>query len=948
MSETLTLDAILASPNLRQLGAMAGDEVVNNKLVRKFSSEEDRVDLGEKLSDEDIQNSPNLQKLGASRGDRIVDNKLIKTETDSAIQQFKYGYDSQNNFIGYGADALRAVVPFGELDISFDKGIEYQTPDEAFGPGFTQADQDQRREMILRARERNLQEEYGPYFDSEDGTAKAIGEVTGAIADPTSLIPLGASIKGALAIGGALGGGYSALEDMATKGEVDPAKAALFTATGAVGGGALKGLSIGVGKLADNRRISTANRIIDGAERRMNLDIASGISREGAFRNLYESDLSGAVSRAVGVTGRTGRVPSSPSIAQRNLDNAIANDSAISRLKIPGLDKFLGTLSTRIGNISQPILGAMRKFELNTLTGTHKALQSVSPFLKQFRQLPAIQRNQISTHLFNGETNRATALMPEQMQEAFTPVRATLDNIYSELKDSGLEIGKVDNYFPRIVKDYDGLRRSFGLQDNTELDRLMDTYAKKQGLPGAANLDHDEKVMITNRWLRGFTKPDGKISNAKERKIDKLTPEQVDKFYHTPEDSLSMYIRNAVNSAERNKFFGRYAKKKGDLYSVRSTRDIDQSIGEVVEAESPNLTAEQKIELKNLLESRFKGGEQSPGKVTGTLRDFGYLGTIANPISAITQLGDLGASMALNGFRNTIASMFSTKNVKMLDIGLSDIQQELAEGNARSTAKLLNKLFTISGFRAIDRLGKETYMNAAFRKNKKLVRTQRGEAKFRQKWGKLYGPDVDGIIDDLRSGRVTENVKLHAFNELSGIQPITMLEMPQAYLDNPNGRILYMLKTFMLKQLDVVRRNVVQEWNQGSKLKATKNAGLLAGYLSAANVGTQTAKDMLLGRDVDPAQIPNDAVWALTGVYGINKYTTDRYFARGQFKEGVMNMIAPATPVIDAALKVGIAPFQEDPKLAPLLRAVPLVGPMIYNWFGGGAEKFNERKAKED
>jgi hypothetical protein len=59
-------------------------------------------------------------------------------------------------------------------------------------------------------------------------------------------------------------------------------------------------------------------------------------------------------------------------------------------------------------------------------------------------------------------------------------------------------------------------------------------------------------------------------------------------------------------------------------------------------------------------------------------------------------------------------------------------------------------------------------------------------------------------------------------------------------------------------------------------------------------------------------------------------------------------MIAPATPVIDAALKVGIAPFQEDPKLAPVLRAVPLVGPMIYNWFGGGAEKFNERKAKED
>jgi len=30
-----------------------------------------------------------------------------------------------------------------------------------------------------------------------------------------------------------------------------------------------------------------------------------------------------------------------------------------------------------------------------------------------------------------------------------------------------------------------------------------------------------------------------------------------------------------------------------------------------------------------------------------------------------------------------------------------------------------------------------------------------------------------------------------------------------------------------------------------------------------------------------------------------------------------------------------------------LLRNVPLVGPLIYNWFGGGAEKYNERLAKE-
>ena len=90
MAEQLTLERIQNSPNLRKLGALPGDEIENKKLIRKFSSKENQIDLGEKITEERISNSENLQKLGAEPGDRIVDNKLIKKILLNEVLKSKY------------------------------------------------------------------------------------------------------------------------------------------------------------------------------------------------------------------------------------------------------------------------------------------------------------------------------------------------------------------------------------------------------------------------------------------------------------------------------------------------------------------------------------------------------------------------------------------------------------------------------------------------------------------------------------------------------------------------------------------------------------------------------------------------------------------------------------------------------------------------------------------
>ena len=408
-----------------------------------------------------------------------------------------------------------------------------------------------------------------------------------------------------------------------------------------------------------------------------------------------------------------------------------------------------------------------------------------------------------------------------------------------------------------------------------------------------------------------------------------------------------MYVRNSVNSIARAKFFNRGMKEEKWDGAYDET-----SIGATLERESLNMSPFEKNELIDLIKSRMVGGEKTPGYKVGMLRDLGYMGTIANPISAITQLGDIGVSGALHGFRNTIASMFKTKNVSMIDVGLEEVGQEFAD--IRWSSNALRKLFGISGFRRIDRLGKETSMNAAFKKNINLLKTEEGEKVFREKWGKFYKEDVDQLIGELKvagkGGEITEGIKFHAFNELSDMQPISMLEMPKMYVDHPQGRLFYALKTFTLKQYDIVRRNIIGEWKAGNKKEAIKNAGLLVGYLSAANVGTQTIRDILLGKDPgldDSSELIDKSIWALLGVYGFNQYGAEKYLKQGKIKEFAANTIMPAVPYIDVITGLGAELNKDDPNVGKYLRAAPLVGPMFYNWFGGGAEKYNERLQKE-
>ena len=690
-------------------------------------------------------------------------------------------------------------------------------------------------------------------------------------------------------------------------------------------------------KIATNTAIKTVSKIEEAAQK----GIREGL--EGADLAKFIRDTTGtteaSAARAIEVSGIKPHVVLSRKTPDDVLDEMITKDSATSRLYSKTLDNFLGILHTRIKGISPVSATRMRRFEFGGHTNTSEKLHKVAEFSSLFSKLPTALREKAALHLFNGEFSAARSLMKfsPKLNKAFELAEETLKTTGDDLQGF-YNFGKLPNYFPRIVKDLEGLLKSLGTEKQNAIGRAYEEFAKKSNKT-IETLTFEEKSVLVDRVLRGGTRKSSQLGSTKARAIDTLTPEQL-QYYHSPQESIQLYMRRAVNDMETRKFFGKELQN-----TEEGLVDVDSSIGSLIvkAREEEGLTTSQVEELSTLLSSRFKGGNQSPKPYIRELKNLGYLSTIANARAAVTNLSDTAVSGTVHGFRHTLAAMFSTKNIKMMDLGLEKVSAEM-EGASKS-GRLLEALMSskLTNFKLSDRFGKETLMNAAFRKYQAWSKSDKGRDKLQRKWKTVFGDEYESFVADLQAGRISENVKFMALNDLSDVQPISLSEMPQPYLDYPDGRIFYALKSYTLKMYDIVRREIVQEFKHGSKTQAVTTAARLATALTIANVGTGIIKDLMLGREIRPEDLPDRAFWALLGPFGMNKYAQDRYLSRGDFKGWFFNTIAPPTPLIDDAISLGIDVSRgDDPEFLKRVKSLPAIGPFIYNWFGGGAEAYNE------
>jgi len=600
-----------------------------------------------------------------------------------------------------------------------------------------------------------------------------------------------------------------------------------------------------------------------------------------------------------------------------------------------GTDKILGTISTRLKNIDPSLKTAIRSYEFKLANSVQKDRKAVAPFLKAVRSKNLAKEDYLDLDLAlkNGDITKIDEIIKKYgLEKEFKTVRSVLDDLYKRAEEVGYDIGYKENYFPRMIEDSEGLLEYFQKGDDWS---IIEEAIRAKETDLGRYLDVKEKANLINTLIRGYQQ--GKITLSKTgamkaRQID-IVDAELNQFYHDSVATLLRYVDETNDAIEARRFFGN--GNKTDQFA-----NINDSIGAYI----LDLLAKGKIklsqekELKDILQARFS--EVGTSGAMRVYKNLSYIDTMGSTISAITQIGDLAFAIYKGGvIESTKAfarAVVRKSKITRADIGIEKIAQEFQD--SASSANAVSKVFKIIGLEKLDALGKETVINASIEKLIKLAKNPTPQ--FLKKMELIFGdkPEViSKVINNLKLGKTTEDVKLIAFNELLDVQPVALSEMPEQYLKGGNGRIFYMLKTYTIKLFDVYRNEVFQEIAAGNKIQGIKNLIKLTGALVVMNATADEIKDFILNRKTSLTDRVVDNILKLAG---FSKFTI--YKARQEgIGSAVAKTILPPFKFIDSAYK-DIVQANEISQLETI-QSIPVGGKLYYWWFGKGATKTKEK-----
>jgi hypothetical protein len=656
----------------------------------------------------------------------------------------------------------------------------------------------------------------------------------------------------------------------------------------------------------------------------------------------------------------------------------------------------LEPLSRTLKNINPLINRVFRKHELDINLKTREYLDRISPFVTAMSaKLKGHEKDQrlFKQYLFNGERDELGVLKVVQLADkykvdtkSFSEMRKALEEIRTYAREEGgLDVGYLEDYFPRNIKNYksfkawlDGDKAPAGLSNQVE--EALAEYAQKHNLGSVNQIKPGEAAEVTSRVLRGF--PIGADSmlpgNLKQRKVRQVTDDMLN-AYDDPADAIKNYVERVVQATERKRFLYRKPNLGGDVEGgfpgsrdrsagpppksdLGARMEVDDSLaGELAEqllVKNKNYTREDIDKLKDIIQSRFSGKTVDPF-IQG-VKNANYMAVMGNFGSAITQLGDLAYSIHFNGFNNTFKTLLQRENnfnfVKHFNLSNHNIDTVT---NTAGLSKALDKVFTVTGLKKLDQMGKNTTMNASWKKYR--AQAMKDSKGLQAELAPIFGTERAGrMVKSLRDSKpgsknLPKDVEELIWYKFLDLSPSTMGEMPKYYSESGNLRIMYMLKTFTVKQLDIYREAAGAEISMANKLYAEgKHAeaakvgavGLkkfmgLAAVFAAANASTDVIKDLLYGRPIERDDLLEDNLWKLLG---INRYLIRKMDREGPGKAFLEGLLPPTT-VFDRTFQDLKAIKGDKEYKGNMLQGTPL--DMVYWRYLGGQDKIKRMESQD-
>ena len=224
---------------------------------------------------------------------------------------------------------------------------------------------------------------------------------------------------------------------------------------------------------------------------------------------------------------------------------------------VGAIAKALRPVSSVLGDIHPSLKIAIRRYEENRERWDQQWGKAMQPMLDQLKKLKGDKKKYaaLKSALLSGHADSVRALMREYRldETTYDQAQEAFKTMHGILKDLGLSMGYVNNYWPRLVNDHAGLRAhllsEYGVEWNPVQKMLVDE-ARKKGLPLTA---YEETELIAKMITRAGREKSG-FPHSKKRVYDAI-PGDLIKYYEDPIDSAVRYIENAAEIAARNMAF---------------------------------------------------------------------------------------------------------------------------------------------------------------------------------------------------------------------------------------------------------------------------------------------------------------------------------------------------------------------------------------------------------
>ena len=548
-------------------------------------------------------------------------------------------------------------------------------------------------------------------------------------------------------------------------------------------------------------------------------------------------------------------------------------------------------------------------------------------------------------------------------------VQPILEEIYTEYNELGMpKIGYLEDYFPRVIKDLEGLIKSYGhktkrtfevlvREENIRRSEIKDADGNPAPLP---EMQETERARFFQDFLQGKFRVDlngVKLpGNVKAREIQ-LIPEDKLKFYDNPGIAFGKYTTNMSRAIESFKVVGDTKKGEGRLLGElgKLTEQLFTA-GQIDEADANELKS-----LTELITSQF----QAENEILKSLGTLTYMATLINPGPVLVQIMDLYKVALYRGLGGVVSGTYRTVTGNRRfdierDFGIAKTQLSAEFEDPSFLTKALDfGLSRLVPFRQMDTAMKHASIEAAYDDFVKKAKAPVGSKKHQQLIDYLtikMGPEgARKAIDDLKLDRAAESkeIKEALLSELLERQPMTYLQVPEGYQTDPSKRLFYKLSTFMLLDLNYNRQEFMNDLGGPGKTLQQRTVALrrlayMATLLTMFGLPSDLLDDWIAGKDT---YIPEHVMNNMLGMFGLSRYTTSRALNKGAVESVIQRFTPPAINIMIDGEQSLRSWVKGDKELFDIKswRNSPLSDVWYYRT-GGGVEsqrKYQKKQRKE-